>query len=72
LPGAPPDSLEDPQNIQRIETRRAFYAGARAVYTEIMKGLTPGPDCQPADIHMLSEIDFELNAFLDAVKRGLA
>jgi hypothetical protein len=57
---------------QRIETRRAFYAGARAAFTEIMRGLTPGPDPQPADERMLLDLEEELGDFLKAVKDGRA
>jgi hypothetical protein len=66
--------LSDAWNLdpQRIETRRAFYAGARAAFTEIMRGLTPGPDPQPADERMLLDLEEELGEFLKAVKRGVA
>ena len=66
--------LSDAWNLdpQRIETRRAFYAGARAAFTEIMRGLTPGPDPQPADERMLLDLEEELGDFLKAVKDGRA
>jgi hypothetical protein len=66
LAGVPADS------VQRTETRRAFYAGALAAYSQVMVNLTPGPDSQPADEQMLRDLDAELHAFGLAVKQGLA
>ena len=60
------------ESPQRIDMRRAFYAGATALFTEITRSLTPGPDAQPADEQMLMEIDAELRAFAAAISQGRA
>jgi biotin synthase-like enzyme len=58
--------------IQRQETRRAFYAGASALFTTIMGNMTEGDEPQEADVQMLNNIWRELNAFSDAVGSGRA
>lgn len=58
--------------IQRQETRRAFYAGAQAVYGGILSNLTPGDQVEPADLNMLVAIEHELGAFTEAIKAGRA
>lgn len=58
--------------VQVTETRRAFYAGAQAVYMGIMSGLTAGPDAQPEDEELLESIEVELKVFVADVGAGRA
>lgn len=56
--------------IQLRETRRAFYAGAQAIFQGIMIGLTPGPDDTPADEQMLTGYQHELEQFCNDLRTG--
>lgn len=55
----PPDASD----LQRTETRLAFYAGASALFHGIMKALTPGVDATDADLAMMDTIQAEIEAF---------
>jgi hypothetical protein len=57
---------------QLTDMRRAFYAGAAAFQTEVLRGLTPGPDEREADLLMLAELNDELLEFKRKVKEGQA
>lgn len=57
--------------VQRMECRRAFYAGAEAVFGAILQ-LDPGEEATAADLKMMGEVEAELTAFADAVRRGEA
>lgn len=59
-------------NAQRIETRRAFYAGAAAFYDGLLAALTPGPEATDGDVRVLSAVREELNQFAAEVKEGRA
>ncbi len=64
-----------PQNapsIQLQECRRAFYAGACGLYTEIMRMLEPGTEPTDADLKMMAGIDGELRSFSKSVQQGRA
>lgn len=60
--------------IQVSEMRRAFYAGAWALYSIQMNDLQPtDPDVVTVDdLRMMSELDAELTAFNAKVKAGQA
>lgn len=62
----------DAADVQRIECRRAFYAGAQALFGLVIRGLTPGPDSTPADEVMMGELLSELEAFKNEVVGGRA
>lgn len=63
----PPDA--GPVQIQ--ECRRAFYAGARSLFTLLAVGVSPGMDEPTADdLNMMQEISDELDEFLGAVVSG--
>ncbi len=64
LPGAPP--------IQIAECKRAFYAGAQALFFKIMVGLTPGSEAEEADMKMLTDVQTKLNQFAEDVLTGRA
>jgi hypothetical protein len=65
---------KDAPPVQVRESRRAFYAGAQALLSVIMRQLTP--DVEPteppteADLQMMDEIDGELVAFFASVAAG--
>ena len=53
-----------PQNahpIQLAETRQAFYAGAIALFSEIVNGLSPEEESTEADLAMLDDIKREFD-----------
>jgi len=59
-------------STQIIETRRAFYAGAQALFHKVLLGLSDGPECEEPDLALLDGIHAELNEFCLLIKRGLA
>jgi biotin synthase-like enzyme len=58
--------------IQRQEMRRAFYAGASALFTIMTTQMTEGDEPQEADMNMMDDIHQELNDFSDAIGAGRA
>lgn len=62
----------DASLFQVQECRRAFYAGARALYYTVMEGLTPGPDHTADDEALMLGLHAELEQFVADVKRGAA
>jgi len=59
----PQDSL--PAQIE--EFRRAFFAGAVALYLLVMAGLSSNPGVTPGDLSFMADVDAELTAFLKSV-----
>jgi hypothetical protein len=62
----------DAPNIQHIESRRAFYAGAQALLAILMTMLEPGTEATEADIRKMDEIAAELKRFSNDVREGRA
>lgn len=58
--------------VQRNETRRAFYAGASALFGSILSNLTPGGEPEEPDMEMMVGIQDELDDFVRAVSAGRA
>jgi hypothetical protein len=54
----------DASKAQLIETRRAFYAGAGALF-ELVTNLSEGSEPQASDLQKMSDIQKELHDFLD-------
>ncbi len=54
-PNAPPIQLEVMQD--------AFYAGAAALYTLLMRGVSEGPDSKPEDEAFLQALEVEMREF---------
>lgn len=54
---------------QVIDTANAFYGGAIHLFAAIMEGLSPGPDAQESDEHMLDTIDAEIRDFRQRLER---
>lgn len=57
-------------DVQIIETRRGFYAGALALLEIMMTSLDPGTDPTDADLRKMDDIEEELKDFVEDVKRG--
>ncbi len=53
------------EETQVVETRRAFYAGAAAVYWTLIHKLGDSPDPTPEDIALLDGIAAEIQEFVD-------
>jgi hypothetical protein len=58
--------------IQRQETRRAFYAGASALMTIILENMSSGDEVQESDLTMMDSLKAELDNFVAAVSSGRA
>ena len=65
IPPAAPDR-------QRIEMRRAFYAGAQSLFLALMCDLDPGAEPTEADEARVKAIDAELKAFAADLLAGRA
>jgi hypothetical protein len=64
--------LQAAPDNQRREMRRAFYAGATATFYIVTTDISAGPEPQPSDLQMLSDLDAELRRFVECVKSGTA
>ena len=58
--------------IQARECRRAFYAGANALFTSILAMLDPGAEATEADLTKMDLIAEEFRAFARAIEDGRA
>jgi hypothetical protein len=56
--------------VQRQESRRCFYAGARALLTFLTEGLDPDREPTEADLDKMDAISDELAAFMLDVVEG--
>jgi len=61
-----------PHPIQLQETRRAFYAGALAIFSRMIKDLAPGSGSEPqkADLMMMDDFQSELEDFHKKIASG--
>ncbi len=57
---------------QHIETRRAFYAGAKALQSIMLNQTSDEPEMTEADERLIEGLDAELQAFADEIKAGRA
>jgi biotin synthase-like enzyme len=62
----PPDA----HVTQFIECKRAFYAGARSLLTDIMIMADPGADPTDEDMDMMEDLELELQQFAADVAAG--
>jgi hypothetical protein len=62
----------DAGDVQRQETRRAFYAGAQALLGLMMHGLEATDEVTDDDVASLTRLQEELAAFVRDVKEGRA
>jgi hypothetical protein len=58
--------------VQRREMRRSFYAGASALFSLVMRELSPGPDCEPADERLMDDLSREMRQFEQDVRQNRA
>lgn len=49
--------------VQRVEMRKAFYAGASALFTLMVKSMSDGPDEMPEDMALMENIQSEIDEF---------
>ena len=54
---------KDSPKVQRIETQRAFYAGAQHLYAMIMHGLSAGNGITDKDLERMQNIEKELEVW---------
>lgn len=66
--------LADAGPVQRRDMRRAFYAGASALFNAILEGLDPDPGHEPthADLHRMDSISAELDEWWRELAAGRA
>jgi hypothetical protein len=57
--------------VQVTESRRAFYAGAQALFHTIINILEPGSEPTDNDLQTMTLIQQELKRFGDQVKAGV-
>jgi hypothetical protein len=60
----------DAPKVQRVETRRAFYAGALTLFRALIAGLDPDNDPTLEDVRRIDAIDAELKSFYKRVEAG--
>lgn len=63
-PGAP--------RVQIVESKRAFYAGVRALLGGLMDQLESGEEPTREDLNLMHRVLGEINAFYEKVKAGEA
>ena len=56
--------------VQFVECRRAFYAGANALFGGLMTILDPGDEPTEADLDRMREIQSELEGFVKDMGEG--
>ena len=61
-----------PSPIQIRETRRAFYAGVDAVFTEVLNRMSMDGEPTKEDIALLDGITKDLKRFQKALRKGEA
>jgi hypothetical protein len=59
-------------DVQRIEMRRAFFAGAVALWSIFFKGLSEGEDVQPEDLKKMSDLQAEFDHYAEQLRKGAA
>lgn len=63
-PGAP--------GVQLVESRRAFYAGARALLGSLIAVLGPDQEATESDLAIMDSVQEELDEFRKDVENGKA
>lgn len=59
-------------DVQRQESRRAFYAGAQSLFGGILTMLDPGEEPTDADLAKMDAVQAELSQFADDIQAGRA
>ncbi len=57
-------------HVQVVESRRAFYAGAHTLFSEILASLSSGEDATEDDLKMLDDLKAELDEFQQVLSRA--
>lgn len=63
---------ETAPEIQLTESRKAFFAGAQHLFASMMTALDPGSEPTDADMRRMDNINAELEAFVEELKKGLS
>lgn len=63
---------KDAGSTQLQESRRAFHAGAWALYSLLMNSFEPGTEETPKDLELMAKLDGEMREFKERVVRGWA
>lgn len=58
--------------VQIQECRRAFYAGAQMLLTELLAMVSPGDECTEEDLQKMDQVQTELEQFSLDVSEGRA
>lgn len=58
--------------IQLCETRRAFYAGAQALFGGLLSRFTEDREPTEEDLKLMDQVNEELKAFAHDLRRGRA
>jgi hypothetical protein len=53
--------------VQRVETRRGFYAGAKALMRVVLNVTSDGPDMTDEDLVKMDALESEIEAFMAEV-----
>lgn len=53
---------------QKQEMKKAFFAGAFAMFAELVNGVDDASDVTPSDMSMMDEIHAELQEFKEAMR----
>lgn len=64
--------ISDAPEIQKVEMKRAFMAGARSYSGLIMRRASGDEEVTAEDIAMMEALEVEMAAFLDDVMEGRA
>jgi hypothetical protein len=63
---------EGVSEVQRIETRWAFYAGAQALFHVLINVLDPGDEPTAADLAKMDDIQAEFENYAADLRAGRA
>lgn len=58
--------------VQRVESRRAFYAGAVSMWSGLMSILEPGEEPTEKDLATMDAIKAEIDAYVKELQSGKA
>jgi hypothetical protein len=64
--------LERHSETQRLEMRRAFYAGAESILFRVIQSFAPESEPTDGDLKIMEDLDQELKDFAKLVKAGRA
>lgn len=49
--------------VQRVEMRKAFFAGASVLFAMMTNGVSDGPEVEASDMAFMEELDTEIREF---------